>query len=1835
MSETLDLIRKKYPQYNDMDDDELTLKVGSKYPVYLGQDKQFKQHFESLGKVEQGSLLGMGKPELQAKAEQLRSEGTRGGIWDKALNAAMWATYLIPGRAAAQQTLQMPQAPVQEPPQIIDPQKVGQSIDPMLQAWGMSGSPVPEAIKGTTSELVGAAVDPNALAVPHLYIADMIRRSPEAVNNVLEAAKTGDPHTLAKSITDATAQLSLPVLGGYHVGKAQMPVEPSRQAGMLPQEAARLAPNVGPREIALAQAREAIDPTIMSPSMEAEAKLDLALKLGEERVRKDQHKSTRDLKEGIEGREQRLKVNEQSKEQSAMLAAQERAIATGQLSDVGKPSLDTELINEALAQSGGMIRPNVSRAEALRRVGELTGVRQQQPIVPANQPAGEPKQGGQISFASPATAEAIPNARQAAVPGTAEAGFKAGQGAEQPPDLLQSVASVVNNKDRTGLQEMRDKISAGNDPQTGQPKVDPQTGKPFEQAPGIGTRSQPNDMLRLIDARLAELNSGIINPELEAIRRIQQGRPSRGQPITPTVITSEPGAVNRGRLLGPGGEDLPPTDKGTGPSPAPPTTPKEGPTAPGAAPGERKFPPTNTDTQSPPPSTDPRGLAIQSITGYKFNESFGKWHFTDPATGMTVEGIEPGTSVERVRARMEEKILEDKKAREGAATELPEGQPTTEPKKLGFSDYSKQFLDHIKSFKEQPNKPLALYDFIMKKLVRDEGMKPTRAKGMLQSSFSWKQDSKSLKDQAFVDWVNRVAGGWTEGRLSDKVVTEDRLAKLANEEAADRGATELPTKETLPDAMEGIAQKVATDSKAELTQKELGMMYAFRKGNPEGWQRYKDRIAEIRKTNRAEAKKATKREAYKASIQPAPAKLGEPTGPTEVSFNLLLNRAAALLKAGKITGADMGQLQKALLEVYRNKDLGAYTQLATRVAELEGGHNPSVGLPKPNEINPGRPTGKGGFQRKPRSSEEGALGLGPIEELANKAAREVELITTGVRNWWDKGYRAMKYDVIPTLWDKSINLSRDDARKAINNVKDRVKDIWGHEVNDTIAKALSFAAEAGDRTTLQAMRRRLMAYTSNEFWVKEARKSTLEALQNWDKYERLVPSYREMLDSQQTKESSLGVPVKHRRNYVPHAQDVRGDDYILGDAGHSMGTAFMKERFYDTFVDSILNDVKPYTLDAFKLAEHRMIVGNKRVYFQAMVDTLRDTTDPVSGGPILMGLPSGSSSPIGYHAGTVGGFPVLVRDGYEGIFDDLQRASWFERNPAGRAIQELASFNKHTVLGFDLYHPNRLLMWAAPLRGSLSYDVRKGLHLLEYDDATLKRMVNRGEIPRSELDNLQRKRYVSNIALRTGFNVSEIGETLYTNWLREIPGLGDYNRLVFDVFQRGLMMETYLHEFERLKKQNPTMGDEAVGRMTSKNLNTRFGTFQNQSWIKSKTFMDLMNLMFLSPRWNEGLLRSELATYKDVGKSIYDSLAQKRLVAGTFAKDVGIITAAYFAVNQAINFATRGQPTWKNDDDVPGAKISAWIPGGDNGFFLNPMALTMEISHTISQRAFKQRSTTEALNDLKEGKLAPLGRMADVFYKQEDWRRNHLKDWDLIKEAFKEGAPEPMQWELVKDTMGAAKDKLLYGKDFSKGVKEREPYPGAVEQRLLPQIGLKADRIVLSPGERINKEAISRFGTSRPTLEQRGIISESIKKETPPAADLAAKEASARRATEGEFEARKRITSGLSSDNQKYLTDNKLFVPSQKEDLRINKKDVRLNDAEADYYESMMIKAYDKYFTAISKQKEFNKLSAYDKQKIINADLAKKRREIRIDLRNAIESHKVPEKKKRFSIFQP
>lgn len=262
---------------------------------------------------------------------------------------------------------------------------------------------------------------------------------------------------------------------------------------------------------------------------------------------------------------------------------------------------------------------------------------------PLERPGEGPAEGGRVSYASPAEAEAVPSARQSTVERVGDGATseyngnryvkrngkwystsgvvgpgqdinlplwegsdrasasakdrdaarfvseierrakpaKEAPGPEQPPDLAESVVSIVNNKDRYSLEQMRAQIAgaAAEDVVLEKLKNAPPGSKAglryaqmmeerraagSPQAPGVGNRSQANDVLRVIDQRLWELKTGGLHRENEALRKTinkepePQPAPERG-PL-PTVTVDRPGGPLK---LGEGGSDA--TSEGTQP----------------------------------------------------------------------------------------------------------------------------------------------------------------------------------------------------------------------------------------------------------------------------------------------------------------------------------------------------------------------------------------------------------------------------------------------------------------------------------------------------------------------------------------------------------------------------------------------------------------------------------------------------------------------------------------------------------------------------------------------------------------------------------------------------------------------------------------------------------------------------------------------------------------------------------------------------------------------------------------------------------------------------------------------------------------------------------------------------------------------------------------------------------------------------------------------------------------------------------------------------------------------------------------------------------------------
>ena len=78
MSDTIQRVRKKFPQYDKISDEELTWRWGKKYPQYLEVDEEFSEQFTNLDRK-------VRKVQLQHEMREVRKQGLKQDYYLKQL----------------------------------------------------------------------------------------------------------------------------------------------------------------------------------------------------------------------------------------------------------------------------------------------------------------------------------------------------------------------------------------------------------------------------------------------------------------------------------------------------------------------------------------------------------------------------------------------------------------------------------------------------------------------------------------------------------------------------------------------------------------------------------------------------------------------------------------------------------------------------------------------------------------------------------------------------------------------------------------------------------------------------------------------------------------------------------------------------------------------------------------------------------------------------------------------------------------------------------------------------------------------------------------------------------------------------------------------------------------------------------------------------------------------------------------------------------------------------------------------------------------------------------------------------------------------------------------------------------------------------------------------------------------------------------------------------------------------------------------------------------------------------------------------------------------------
>lgn len=546
----------------------------------------------------------------------------------------------------------------------------------------------------------------------------------------------------------------------------------------------------------------------------------------------------------------------------------------------------------------------------------------------------------------------------------------------------------------------------------------------------------------------------------------------------------------------------------------------------------------------------------------------------------------------------------------------------------------------------------------------------------------------------------------------------------------------------------------------------------------------------------------------------------------------------------------------------------------------------------------------------------------------------------------------------------------------------------------------------------------------------EAEKALNYALANWSAVEPIARRGEQVFASQLADENAHGINTVSHEGYLPGLYDEdlwmgKGRPFIIGGQRGGVGTGFKKGKTYDSPFDAIADGYVPKSLKLGDLVENRVKRGQRLINNVEWSDSLRGILDPSDGKPVVTsvekharpgGLPGYETVPMGYaRRSIIPGMDVAVHEEYVNLFDALTGNSHVQEFevggvPVGNIALETEGALKHGLLVFDTFHASRILQKELFLTKRIGY--KKGFTLLEYTDADLGLAVAPGDVTPEMAAWARVNRSTANLLQKAGLNVGRVQEAMYNAAIRNIPGIGTFNRWVFEKVTRGAMLESGLIEFERVKKANPMWTDNQVAVKVARDLNKYFGNLGRQGVFKSKTFQDLSRLAFLAPQWVESMARSELGGIKQL---TIDPLTSRTLHVGTLGVGMAQGLAAYFVGTQILNMVTRGHPTWENPEK--GRKLDAWIPditGKSRGYFLSPFGVVAELTHDLIKYSSQEPDVLSAAARIAKNRSSPLFRAGKILVGGEDWDKTKIQgSWNRVKKAAFALVPTPIPLQSI------------------------------------------------------------------------------------------------------------------------------------------------------------------------------------------------------------------------------
>lgn len=701
--------------------------------------------------------------------------------------------------------------------------------------------------------------------------------------------------------------------------------------------------------------------------------------------------------------------------------------------------------------------------------------------------------------------------------------------------------------------------------------------------------------------------------------------------------------------------------------------------------------------------------------------------------------------------------------------------------------------------------------------------------------------------------------------------------------------------------------------------------------------------------------------------------------------------------------------------------------------------------------------------------------------------------TSKIRHWYDTYIGRTFKAMLPTLrsmwngrnirdlmtrWRDWVgNSAHQYARQNANDIRkpmERLYQRYGpkrENFEEVAGDALSMVVEAdGDPAKLNTMKATVQGSTrAIPYWKTRTIEALDFAIYHWDELSPLAKLYSDKMEAQRLIENAPGSDLQtlKRAGYVPHRPELDEFD-LLAMRGQGQSTFFQKVRSYPTFAELVADGRDPRELNAADLMEHRLRAGMRLVNLKEWMRKLMGIHDPNTGRPVLTGLirqqrANGSFvmvPPDGYAAEIIGTHMTAVLKGYDDIFKALTSPSWVAQSAPRRALLTANAMGKSISLAVDTFHLGRIAFWDSMIQGlgiktfhAPIPRYKRGLTLIDYSADQIREMARRNEIPQEWLATMLEDKRVIDLGIKEGFNIGRISDALFEDIMHSIPGIGKFNRWIFEGFQRGAMAQAYLLEYQRARHALPKLSENEIARRVSRQLNIRFGNLGRQSWFgKSATARDLARTIFLAPQWNEGLIRAEVnAAFTEPIQMVKDVMDGNRLFAGVLMRSVGGMALANFVANQIINQATRGKFTWENPEEGFGAKLSAWIPDkieGGPGFFLHPLGLAAEITHLITNMYSRSggdpgKVAMEFLRSRSSAAMRPVLTLLT----QSDFLGRKIKPENLLWETVKAAIPAPI----------AAKALVQSAEQAITG-EPSQTYEGQYQKQAMASLGVRTER---------------------------------------------------------------------------------------------------------------------------------------------------------------------------------